>query len=129
MLLQSPFCVLGIAGTPKEEVHDIRPIHNLEFDSHHTDKANFSFSSLNTRFTRARIKESLKEPKHGILCTTSILKSDCNPASGTFPCYIMHQKNSVMNSKPILGILATLELQKDSKKNSTKRFQSKFYKV
>jgi hypothetical protein len=51
-----------------------------QFDSHRPDKVNYSIPRPNTRSTKARIEESLKEPEHGIAHTTSVLETDCDQA-------------------------------------------------
>ncbi len=66
-----------IFGSTKRKLN--MPI-GSQFDSHRPDKVNYSIPRLNTRSTRQRIEESLKEIEvPDIVHTTWVLETDCDP--------------------------------------------------
>ena len=49
----------------------------FEYDSHRSDKVNYSIPHLNKRSTMARIDESFKHDENVVSHTTNVMESDC----------------------------------------------------
>ena len=68
---------IEIFGSTKRKL-DLPP--RSSHNSPRSDKINYSIPAMNTRSTKARIKEALSDPTHGIQHTTCVQESECDPS-------------------------------------------------